>query len=342
MLNTPFPNVRDFRAMLSGELSAGVNASVLPLLAERLGAAIATHRPARTASGWKSEFMLTTDDRTFGAFGDRAVKYLERAPRHYTHFDPLSVSPDQQNRVLGSATLRKILVPNDREAPLMAKEVYGPAGMLRWSHMRVVLSDGPFLLQWVGFMRAHPFARHEEGFVAAIVPELVARIRTERIVWPEVPVSFEALAQTLELIGQPAFLVTSTGTFALVNSVAHALLDRDGSVASQVMAAVSGVPSRHVHSVSPIGAAGVSRHYIVLWADEVPKREGRLRAVARHIGLTTAETRVLSQVILGDSNKDVATKLTCSVRTVEVHVASILVKAKQESRARLVAWFWTW
>ena len=54
-----------------------------------------------------------------------------------------------------------------------------------------------------------------------------------------------------------------------------------------------------------------------------------------------AELRVLTHVVRGDANKDIAAKLGLALRTVEVHVTALLRKCHVDSRARLVFKFWT-
>ncbi|MEO8180633.1 MAG: LuxR C-terminal-related transcriptional regulator [Deltaproteobacteria bacterium] len=56
--------------------------------------------------------------------------------------------------------------------------------------------------------------------------------------------------------------------------------------------------------------------------------------------LTPRETEVLLELAHGLSNKDIGLKLRCSFRTVEVHVASILVKSSCASRTELLARVW--
>ena len=58
-------------------------------------------------------------------------------------------------------------------------------------------------------------------------------------------------------------------------------------------------------------------------------------------GLTTREAEVLELLAEGEGNKCIARRLGVAPRTVEVHVGAILRKAKADSRARLVALFWT-
>ena len=66
----------------------------------------------------------------------------------------------------------------------------------------------------------------------------------------------------------------------------------------------------------------------------------RLRFMEREWRLTPRQSQVLAHLVQGAPNKDIATKLGCAMRTVEVHVAAILRKARAESRAQLVALFW--
>jgi DNA-binding CsgD family transcriptional regulator len=53
--------------------------------------------------------------------------------------------------------------------------------------------------------------------------------------------------------------------------------------------------------------------------------------------LTARESEVLGELAAGRSNKDIALRLHCSVRTVDVHVSSLLRKARCGSRAELIA-----
>ena len=63
----------------------------------------------------------------------------------------------------------------------------------------------------------------------------------------------------------------------------------------------------------------------------------RIQAAARDWMLTSRQTDVLALVAVGESNKLIAAKLGCALRTVEVHVTALLRKAGCDSRAELVA-----
>jgi DNA-binding NarL/FixJ family response regulator len=145
----------------------------------------------------------------------------------------------------------------------------------------------------------------------------------------------------LELVSLPAFVVDSQRKIALLNAPGHALLEREPGLGQDIVAAVGGTASPRIASVTPLGSEGVPRHHVVLVSDDAPRTEARLASTLRDVGLSEAEARVFRCLVAGDANKDIATKLGTSVRTVEVHVTAILSKCRVDSRSRLIAWFWT-
>jgi DNA-binding NarL/FixJ family response regulator len=64
---------------------------------------------------------------------------------------------------------------------------------------------------------------------------------------------------------------------------------------------------------------------------------------ARRVGALEAHAAadVLAQVVVGRSNKAVAATLACAESTIEIHVSALLEKAACDSRAQLVARFWS-
>lgn len=67
----------------------------------------------------------------------------------------------------------------------------------------------------------------------------------------------------------------------------------------------------------------------------------QLDVVASRWKLTPRQREVLAMLVRGDSNKEIARKLSCARRTVELHVTTLLDKAGVESRSQLAARFWT-
>ncbi|HYH42958.1 MAG TPA: LuxR C-terminal-related transcriptional regulator [Burkholderiales bacterium] len=59
--------------------------------------------------------------------------------------------------------------------------------------------------------------------------------------------------------------------------------------------------------------------------------------IAKGLLLTTCEERVLDHVLRGETNREIAERLGCSVKNIEYHVSNILRKAGQPSRTKLLA-----
>jgi DNA-binding NarL/FixJ family response regulator len=55
------------------------------------------------------------------------------------------------------------------------------------------------------------------------------------------------------------------------------------------------------------------------------------------VRLTVPEKRVLDLVLLGESNKEIARRLDCTVKNVEYHVTNILKRTGMPTRLKLVA-----
>ncbi|MFZ9752799.1 MAG: response regulator transcription factor [Cyanobium sp.] len=61
-------------------------------------------------------------------------------------------------------------------------------------------------------------------------------------------------------------------------------------------------------------------------------------ALASDAIVSPAERRVLQALVSGSSNREVASALYLSVRTVESHISSLLAKTGCRSRTQLVLW----
>lgn len=66
----------------------------------------------------------------------------------------------------------------------------------------------------------------------------------------------------------------------------------------------------------------------------------RLARAASMWSLSKRQIEVLSTLVHGSSNKDIALQLGCSESTVELHVTALLKKSGAGSRTELVARFW--
>ena len=65
---------------------------------------------------------------------------------------------------------------------------------------------------------------------------------------------------------------------------------------------------------------------------------GRLVAVGARAALSNRELAVAERIARGLTNREIASDLTISVRTADRHVANILDKLGQSTRAQVAAW----
>jgi DNA-binding NarL/FixJ family response regulator len=144
-----------------------------------------------------------------------------------------------------------------------------------------------------------------------------------------------ALQSVLEEIALPALLVDGA-TVVLCNAAAQGLLSRTGPEAdAAVAAAARGEPN-------PLGLsvhAGPSENGLLLLVarQEVDLRTRRGQTASARWSLTKRQSQVLSEMILGRGNKDIAERLSCSPKTIELHVSAILAAAGVASRAELLS-----
>lgn len=81
--------------------------------------------------------------------------------------------------------------------------------------------------------------------------------------------------------------------------------------------------------------------------NEVKPTPERLREVTRRLvllrrrcGLSVRQADIVSLIVQGLANKDIASRLRCSEVNVESHMTALLRRTQSSSRAMLVARFW--
>jgi len=131
------------------------------------------------------------------------------------------VQPEQRNRLVDQG--------GDR-AP--HRQRVGPADV------RGHVTDGPFLLSWMGVWREEPFRPEEEALFARLIGPLQARLCVERELWAGRPSALGALGEVLELLGTPAFVFTPKGALALANAAGRAILETDSTIVADCAAAI--------------------------------------------------------------------------------------------------------
>jgi DNA-binding CsgD family transcriptional regulator len=145
-----------------------------------------------------------------------------------------------------------------------------------------------------------------------------------------------SLTKVLDTVSNAAFLVSDA--FVVPANAAGALaLERRGEpLRGELLAAVKQGHAPGL-DLTPTGAPG---QVLVIRRGLRDELDRRLIEAAQRWGLTPRQTEVLESLVDGLSNGEVAERLGCTARTVEVHVTSILDRADAGSRLQLVAAFW--
>lgn len=260
---------------------------------------------------------------------------MRRTGARFGGFDARRPERRQRNVPL---TLREML--NLQEAPPpVIRDLYPRFGIAGLDQLRVLVCDGPALLAWVGGFRSAPFVERDKQLLSALVPALRRRLRLEAHLG-QAPVAIAALAAALEALGTAAFVVKRSGAVVHANAAGRALLDRDRrGVMGMLLDRLRGTATDRFDLMELQG--GVKDHYLALLREATADPLPRAAAAARRWGLTPREAEVLGRLARGEPNKTIAATLGCSPNTVELHVSAILAKAGCESRAQLVARFWT-
>jgi DNA-binding NarL/FixJ family response regulator len=151
-----------------------------------------------------------------------------------------------------------------------------------------------------------------------------------------------AFAAVLEAIPTAAFVVDARGAVVCTNAQGRAAPRADeDAVRAALAGAVRGEPGVPSFVLRKLGGQGPRARYLAVRTAGVEGPWARARVLAERWGLTGRQAEVLAQLAQGGCNKDIALRLGCAEVTVEFHVTALLRKAGVESRAALVARFWT-
>jgi DNA-binding CsgD family transcriptional regulator/PAS domain-containing protein len=259
----------------------------------------------------------------------------EAGSRPFSYFDPSHPPSSQRNRVVTHADLRR---SRHRPASEVA-EAFAAAGFDARQMMRLLVCEGEELLAWVGGFRPDPFGYHEEQLLGLFMRPLRKRLQIERRL--SLGLFRAGLEAALEALNAPAYLVRPDGQIVHANGLGKALLDREYAERQAVIDASQAVSVEVSFDALPVQAWGLSPHKLVLRRTPGPASLAlQLARAQSRWELTPQQARVLALMAEGEANKTLATRLRCSVATIEVHVSAILRKAGVDSRARLLAALW--
>lgn len=263
---------------------------------------------------------------------------LARGERGWLAYTPALPEPAQRNRVLTRRELQRAGTPGVVTA--FARR----AGVDGEDLARLLVCDGPTLLAYVGVFRPEPFGAREKAALRALRTPLDARLRFDQQL-AGARLHAAALEALLEALPEQAFLVRGTPrrfALSLANAPARQAWDRDrAATRERLRAALVGSSAPDVR-VLRLSEQGLPEHTLVLRQPVREDRRAQLLAATRETwGLTRRQLDVLALVVLGRSNKAIALELRVAEVTVELHVTTLLAKARASSRAELIALFWT-
>jgi DNA-binding CsgD family transcriptional regulator len=307
-------------------------------IAEAIGEAFDTascvYRVELTTSGYGLELCAP---HAWPGRIDLAVEldaHLKRDRGFFGAYDPLR--PDALQRNVAFAD--RELAPTAQTGS--ARVLYERLGIADLKQMRMLVCDDAMLLAWVGGFREESFSETERLLLQSLAPALRARLCIDRMLGVG-PVT--GIDVALEAIDAPAFIVARGRSIAHANAAGGELLGRRrAETLRRIDGALARPGGSHGDVARPLRIdSSTSPPALVVLRAVIPGEGGRLEDAARRWRLTARERDVLAHLARGDANKDIATKLGCAVATVEIHVSAILRKARADSRARIVARYWT-
>jgi DNA-binding CsgD family transcriptional regulator len=323
------------RALEVVDLGVPVVQPVATALRHALGGMWGTFRLGLGTSNWMLEFVHVAGPGASGVRAERALNdFIPAAGAHFATFNPLRPAPQLRNAILGSHDAQWMATV--RQAPVFA--LHRRLGIDEHAFVRVLLCEGPMLLAWLGGFREEPFRPQEIAALRSLIAPLQRRLRFARLLDGG---GSGGLASALDAMPNASFITRDDGTIEHANLAGADLLQRS------MRGTIDLVRERIARQCSPSALAPMAvvhsgerpRHVVVF--DEYDRfGQERLAHAARAWRLTPRQTQVLDRLVRGDANKDIAMKVGCSARTVEVHVSALLARARVGSRAELVAKFW--
>jgi DNA-binding CsgD family transcriptional regulator len=294
---------------------------------------------APTDNGLEIDFFYPGDCLT--RFGERNIQrdmnsMFDATPRSWGCYDALHPEPKQRNRAMTlSQMLRTFNKSQTTGSPSVREKLYRKWGVYELDNLRILICDGPRLLANIGAWRYGPFTSRERHILHSLTPIVRKRLRLERQLQSSA-LAWAALEVSLEAVSAPAFLLDSKRRVRHANRAAVALLERNPSVFEE--AADSRSPD---YQVTRLRMNGTPEYLLVIGKPTLDGLPSRLALASARWRLTPRQVEVLSLVAQGRPNKTISAILVCGESTVEFHVSAILKRSTAESRAELVARFWT-
>jgi DNA-binding CsgD family transcriptional regulator len=305
-------------------------------LAPLLGGEIAVAmRPVRGELGWTLDFIYGTRDMT------EVRDFMKTAQDGWSPFFPVTPEPLRNRAVRTKVVHREYLEnPTPAYAELIELQERFGAGMDK-DDLGVAVCDGEVVLAWFGLTRAEPFSPREIAVLGAIVPALRDRMLLEHQLG-HARATLALLEAAMEAIPTAAFVVGGPA-IEHANATGRALLERDrGRVVDELRESIRARGARSAFAITPVETPGVrTLHLAVMRGTGAADVAQRHEAFASRHALTGRQREVLGLLARGYGNKTIAERIGVAEGTVEEHVTRVFRKVGVDSRAELVARFWS-
>lgn len=283
--------------------------------------------------------LVSGSSRAWGFFNPLRPELAQRNRVVALDLNPRGIEPPgfaKRLKSQGDASERYSTLTMATHAPTF--ELFRGLGVTGQWQLRVLVCDADALLAWVGGYRPEPLEARECRLLQALTPALERRLALEEVL-RQGPWLRGGLAAALEEVPSAVFIVDESGSVKHANIIGKTHLDRHPAATRKELSAAIGGPGTGEFRRTPIGGVGPRAHWLLV-ANCNRGPEGRVAAAALRWSLTARQGEVLALLLGGKTNKTIALHLNCAVRTVELHVTSVLCKAGVDSRAALAAKFW--
>ncbi len=250
----------------------------------------------------------------------------------------VSVKKSHRGRPIHLSMNRRVFIEKDR---LAAQQLLVDAGVHEDFVLRALICEGSSLLAWLGTFQPTPPTERQREIFRALLPALQKRLKMERLLGKSA-FNAGALDLVLEKVGGPAFLITASGAIVHTNSAGRVLASTDWRRLEQSLRdSLLSPGTESPFDLTRLSWAGAPDHYLAVQRPAPREHATRLDEAVKRWRLRVQGARVLSRLVQGEANKAIAAKLGCAESTIELYVTEILRQAGVESRAALIAKFWS-
>ncbi len=207
-------------------------------------------------------------------------------------------------------------------------------------HLRILLCDGASLLSWLGGIRSDPFTDREAALLMRVSGSFRSRFKLERQLG-HAKLNIAALAAAMGALGTMAYIVAHDGPVAHANESGALELARRGRTLREELRAAIRDPTHPGYRVIALDIKACPDYHLLIFVGDRDEVERRTAVFRRRFALTARQAHITALLARGESNKEIAIELDISHRTVELHVAAVLKKFGSDTRARLIAQFWS-